>query len=306
MGHFLCCGSGQWLPALCIGVGMQGEKRSISHLAQCAICAGLLCAFWGVSGPAMAGGEDYEIGVAFGVDSVSVFRGQKSSSLNPSVSTIVTVRRGDFYGGMFVTPSKIAGEIRPFVLGYVGYGSSIGELDWDVGARYYSFPDSSDFVIDLDNDGIPENVGRKGFYEGLAGASFPIGEATLSANVFYSPNVFGETGGALYISSGLNIPIGAEFDLRGTISFSEFSNDLFNEDYADYSVGLYREFFGLDMFLRYSDTLGFPGADDRVLVFGVEKSWTLASSNKDRDQHYRKIHNNLVIDKSQILGVGRH
>ncbi|NOX94749.1 MAG: hypothetical protein GXP04_06515 [Alphaproteobacteria bacterium] len=285
---------------------MLGEKRNILHMVQCAFCAWMLGVSWGAPGPAWAGGEDYDIGVAFGVDSVSVFRGQKSSSLNPSVSAIVTVERGDFFGGMFVTPSKIAGEVRPFVLGYVGYGSSIGEFDWNVGGRYYSFPDSSDFVIDLDKDGIPENVGRKGFYEGLVGASIPIGEATLSANVFYSPNVFGETGGAVYISGGLKIPIGAEFDLRGTIGFSEFANDLFNEDYMDYAIGIHREFIGLDMFLRYSDTLGFPGVDDRVLVFGVEKSWTLASSDKDRDRRNRKIHNNMAIDKSQIHGVGRH
>ncbi len=246
--------------------------------------------------------EDYKIDAAFGVDSVGVFRGAKSTSLNPSVSASIFIERGDAFGGMFTTPSKIAGEIRPFVLGYVGYGSSIEDFDWSVSARYYAFPDSRVFVIDLDDDGIPENVGRKGFFEGVVNAGFSIGTLDFSAGVFYSPNGFGDTGEALYLSSSVKTEIGKGVTLRGYLNRSEFANDLYNTDYTDYSVGLYREILGMDMFLRYSNTSGLPSAQNSVVVFGIEKSWTLASTDKARKRRFRKIRNDLVFDKALIRG----
>jgi uncharacterized protein (TIGR02001 family) len=289
----------------CLGAGMQASKRCHLCTVQNIVRVWSVVLSWGVFGSAWAGASDYEINAALGVDSVSVFRGQKSTTLNPSVSGIVTVERGDMFGGMFIAPVSISGEVTPFVLGYGGYASSVGVLDWNVGARYYAFVGSSDFVIDLDRDGMPENVGRKGFYEGFFGAAIPLGEATLSASVFYSPNVFGETGGAYYFSGGVDVPLGAEFELRGKVSASEFTNNRFNNDYLDYAVGVYRGFFGFDMFLRYSDTIGLSGSDDRVVVFGIEKSWTVMSSHRDHERRNRKIRNELVMDKSQFLGA-RH
>lgn len=246
--------------------------------------------------------EDFKIDASLGVDTVGVFRGAKSTSLNPSVGASVFIERGDFFGGMFTTPSKIAGEIRPFVLGYAGYGSSIGELDWSVSGRYYAFPDSRVFVIDLDNDGIPENVGRKGFFEGAFNVGFPVGPLDFTGGAFYSPNGFGDTGGALYLSSSVKTEIGWDVTLRGYLNRSEYENDLYNTDYTDYSVGLYREVLGFDLFLRYSNTSGLPNAKNRAVVFGIEKTWTLASTEKSRERRYRKIRNDLVFDKALIRG----
>ncbi len=246
--------------------------------------------------------EDFKIDVALGVDTVGVFRGAKSKSLNPSVGASIYIERGDFFGGMFTTPSKIAGEIRPFVLGYAGYGSSIGEFDWSLSGRYYAFPDSRVFVIDLDDDGIPENVGRKGFFEGAFNVGFSIGTLDFTGGIFYSPNGFGDTGRALYLSSSVKTEIGWDVTLRGYVNRSEYANDLYNTDYTDYSVGLYREFLGMDLFLRYSNTTGLPNAENRAVVFGIEKTWTLASTEKSQERRFRKIRNDLVFDKALIRG----
>ncbi|MHA7871855.1 MAG: TorF family putative porin [Hyphococcus sp.] len=260
------------------------------------------------AGPAYAAellndGPGYEIAASFAVDSVGVFRGQKSTSLNPTVGASLTIERGDVYGGVFATPTKIAGEVRPLVLGYGGYGSSIGDLDWNVGARYYAFPDSSVFAIDLDSDGTPENVGRRGFFEGVAGLGYSAGPVDLACTVLYSPDVFGETGGAAYIVASAKAPLPYDVDLRVQVARSEFAEERFNDEYTDYAVGLYREVFGINMFVRYSDTVGRAGFDDRVLVFGFETSWTLASSDRNQARAMRKIRNTIRPDKTLFLRV---
>lgn len=254
---------------------------------------------------AIADDGDYEVSAAFAVDSIGVFRGQKSTSLNPTVSATLSIEVGDAYAGVYATPTKIAGETRPLVLGYGGYGFDTGPFDWTVGARYYAFLDSSDFVIDLDKDGNPENVGRKGFFEGYVGAGVEIGGIDVTANVFYSPDIFGETGPAAYIIGALKAPLIYEIDLRAQIGRSEFADIRLNSEYTDYAVGLYREVAGIDVFVRYSDTLGVDGVDDRVLVVGFEKSWTLLSSDARRERAQRKILNTIVFDKSLFVRANR-
>lgn len=260
--------------------------------------AGLFLFFCAHPDTVIAGGGDYEISAAFGVDSVGVFRGQKSTTLNPTVSGSLSFEVGDAYGGVYTTPTKIAGETRPLVLGYGGYSFETGAIDWAAAARYYAFPDSSDFVIDLDADGIPESVGRKGFLEGFVGAGFTIYDIDFSGNIFYSPNIFGETGAGAYIVGAVKAPTVYGVELRAQVGRSEFADDLLNNEYTDYAIGLYREVRGIDVFIRYSDTLGVEGVDDRVLVVGFEKSWTLLSRDDRRKHERRKILNNIVVDKT--------
>lgn len=282
---------------------MSGDLPLTKHIAIAGVCLCIWAGALSASTHAYADETEYEVGALIYADSRGVFRGQKSKALPPAIGAALTFEYGDFYSGAYAEPVKIAGELTPLVLAYAGYGSSIEDFDWTIGGRYYAFPGSSDFVIDLDSDGNPENVGHKGFYEIVGGASYPIGDVDLSASVFYSPNVFGETGGSVYVSSAVTVPLGNEFDLVGRLSFSEFAKDEFNDDYMDYSIGVYREFFGLDMYLRYSDTVGLGVSDDRVLVFGISKSLTLASSDLRRERRHRKVRN-LVIDKSLFFGGG--
>ncbi|NOX83224.1 MAG: hypothetical protein GXP06_09620 [Alphaproteobacteria bacterium] len=236
-------------------------------------------------------GDEFAIMAGLGVVTVSVFRGVKSIKLNPSVYGFIEIERGDIYGGMVTTPSSIAGEIRPFVLGYGGYAPSVGAFDFNIGARYYAFPASSPFDFDLDADGVIDHSGRKGFYEGFAGATREFGKLQVRARAFYAPNVFGETGGAAYANARVRAPIAHGFDVRADFGVSAFERSQFNDDYVDYSVGIFKTLHGFDMFVRYSDTSGLAGSDDRVVVFGIEKAWSLAEDAAKHSYLRRKIRN---------------
>ena len=247
--------------------------------------------------------DDYTLTAALGVDSNAVFRGQKSTKLNPSVYAVLDFERGPFYTGLQATPSSIQGEIRPFVLLYIGYTPEIGAFDGNIGARYYTFPGSSDFEFDLDDDGVTDHAGKKGFYEFNAGVSRTIKDVNFNVRAFYAPNIFGETGGAFYVNSRVKAPLGSGFELRGDVGVSSFSKDQFNDDYVHYGVGVYKSAFGLDFYLRYTDTSGRAGVNDRIVSVGIEKAWTLAEGGGRAGYLRRKIRNRSWRDDKHSLGV---
>ncbi len=249
-------------------------------------------------------GDDIIVTGILGVDSISAFRGVKSTKLNPSFYAVLEIESGDLVGGMWTSPSSIAGEVRPMVVGYVNYSlPSVAKFDAIVGVRYYAFIASSDFGFDLDSDGIADHVGRKGFIESFASLSRNVGKVNLRTRVYYAPDVFGETGGALYVSSRIKMPLGEGFSISADVGINEFEREQFNDEYVDYGVSVFKSVFGLDLYLRYSDTVGLAGSDNSLVAFGIEKAWTLAASDRKRDYIRRKIRNRDWTGDKAIFGI---
>lgn len=256
-----------------------------------------------ISSTAAGDRSTYEVTAVLGVDSTSVFRGTKSQKLNPSVYGVFEIERGEIYGGIYASPTSIQNELTSLLVGYWGYTQSVAGVDWTVGGRYYSFPGTSDFAFDLDNDGTPEKIGRKGLLEVYLKAKKSLGPVTVAMAGNFSPDTFGETGKAYYVVGSADIDIGDGFELRGHLGRSLHEDQIYNDNYTDYAAGVYKSLFGLDLFLRYSNTAGLAGADNSVFVFGVEKAWTVASSEIDYDRYLRhKIRNDIRIDKLLLRG----
>ena len=247
-------------------------------------------------------GEDIFVTAILGVDSVSAFRGVKSTKLNPSVYANLEIERGEVYGGIFTNPTSIKGEVRPLVVTYLNYAPDTGPFKPTIGARYYAFVASSDFGFDLNGDGVDDHVGRKGFFEAYAALSRNIGKLNLRTQAYYAPDVFGETGGSLYVKTRVKVPVGHGFSVQADFGVSEFERDQFNDDYVDYGVSVYKSVKGFDLYLRYSDTSGLAGSDDRLLAFGIEKSWNVAATDKKRAYLRRKIRNPDWRGGKEIFG----
>ena len=279
-----------------------GRHRTIHAAARLACVWGFAAAALGLGAGPRA--EDYAVGIIGGADSVSVYRGGRSRDLNPSPFAVLEIEYGDMLGGVFMTPTKIAGEVRPLTVGYLQYRPRIKNWRVFVGSRYYSFLGSSDFDFDIDNDGVIDKSGRKGFYEADLGLRryFNHGEATVRA--FYSPNVFGETGGALYATVSGKLLLGGDWSLRGHVGVSEFENLQYNDDYWDYAAGVYTSFKGFDVFVRYSDTAGLSGPSNRIVVVGFERYFSVKSSGSGGEPSFEKILNDLIIDKAFLAQAG--
>ena len=248
--------------------------------------------------------EDITVTGVLGVDSRGAFRGVKSTKLNPSVYAVLEIEYGDLVGGMYTNASSIAGEIRPLVVSYVNYSlPTVAKFDAIVGVRYYAFIASSDFGFDLDSDGIVDHVGRKGFFESFGSVSRDIGKVNLRTRVYYAPNVFGETGGSLYVSSRVKMPLGKGFSISADVGVNEFEREQFNDEYIDYGVSIFKSLFGFDLYLRYSNTSGLAGTDDEMVAVGIEKAWTLAQTDQKGDYIRRKIKNRDLIGDKAILDL---
>lgn len=247
-----------------------------------------------------AAAEDYELTGAAGLDSRASYRGALSGGFRPAAHAYLELVRGEMLAGVFANPVKIQGETGALVLSYASWKPSIGKIDLEIGARRYWFPGSSDFTYDVDRDGVVDHAGRKGLFEAQAGIRRKFNGGRLHLRAFYTPDGFGETGPAWYVNGEGRAAIAYGFEARGAVGASRFSNPLYNDDYVDYRAGLYKSALGFDIYVRYSDTAGLGGRDNRAVVFGIEREFTLAASAGSERRRFEKIRNDWIVDKSLI------
>ncbi|MFN0024966.1 MAG: TorF family putative porin [Parvularculaceae bacterium] len=252
---------------------------------------------------AAARAADFDVTAALGLETTGAFRGVKSRKLNPSVYGYVEMTYGEGLFGLFSNPVSIAGETNALVLGYALWKPSFAGFDFEAGGRYYAFPDSNDFTFDLDNDGDVDHRGRKGLFEAQGGIRRKFEGGRVHVRAFYTPDGFARTGPAWYVNNEVRADLPFGFEARGAVGVSRFADARFNDNYIDYDAGLYKSLFGFDMFVRYSDTSGLPGADNSIVVFGIERALSLVSSMSCEDPRFEKIRNDWRIDKARLAIV---
>ncbi len=275
---------------------MRGNSQGTARAAAAAALIGAFAA----AGAARA--EDYELVGAIGLETNGAFRGTLGDGFRPASYGYVEFARGEWLAGVFANPVKIQGETGPLILSYAEWKPSACKLDFEIGGRRYWFPGSSDFTYDFERDGIIDHAGAKGLFEAIAGVRRRFDGGRLHLRVFYTPDGFADTGGGWYVNGEARKTITHGFEARAAIGASRYENALYNDDYIDYRIGVHKSALGFDMFLRYSDTAGLGGRDNSAVIFGIERSFTLASSDRDGRRRFDKILNDWQIDKS-LLGL---
>ena len=143
---------------------------------------------------------------------------------------------------------------------YAGVGGEFSnKIGWDLGAIYYSYPDSSD-ADDGDYD----------FTEVYGSLSYDFGPAAVTGGLAYSGDFFGSTGDSLYTSVDVDIPLPSDFALGLHYGNQDIDD---SDDYNDWKIGLSKSLAGFDFALDYTDTdiNNSDIADDRF-VFTISKS----------------------------------
>lgn len=247
-------------------------------------------------------GEGPVIDVSFGVgmETTGAFRGVRSRDLNPAVYGYAEFWYENFYLGGYTNPVRIAGDKGPLVVSYIGYNPRWGDVAIDIGVRNYAFVGIENIPIDEDGDDQPDRLGNLGLFEGKVAVTKYFSSGRVSARFFVTPDMLGETGAAYYLSTEARKKLPEGFELRADISASLYDDKRFHNDYADYGVSLHKSLGGFDMFVRYSDTAGLPGPDNRLFVFGIEKSFGIYSSDSALERRMRKIYNSDDFPKSLI------
>jgi uncharacterized protein (TIGR02001 family) len=253
---------------------------------------------------APAAAAAFVVDLTAGVESTSVFRGYRAQRLNPNPYLGLDLEYAAAYAGLYAGPVAFGEETNVFLYAYGGYAPGLSGVDFDLGLGVYAFPDSRVFEFDVDGDGAADHAGRKGLVEPYAGAERRFGPATLSLFGFFTPETLGESGAASYLRAETEIAGPRGFALVAGYGRSRFKDDRLNDDYDDWSVALEKSVLGFDVRLRYSDTVGAPGPDNRTLALVVERPFRLFSSDGRRASLGEKIRNRFGFDKCR-LGAAR-
>lgn len=160
----------------------------------------------------------------------------------------------------------------------LGYSSSVGDVDYDVGVMRYFYPGADDKFGD-DGTGTIVKGNTLSYNEIYASVGYK--GATFGMN--YSDDYFNESGKFLYTYAGYELELME--NLTGSVHVgynklfdeTEALNNFGTEEYIDYSVGVNYAYSGLDFGLAYVGVDGdgkdaFDGFVNKV-VFSVAKSF---------------------------------
>lgn len=190
-----------------------------------------------------------------GITSDYVFRGISKSDEDPAVSGGLRYQAGNgFYAGLW--DSTIDFDGNPRWLGtdadspewedvdlelqtFIGFRRSFAtDWAWDVQAKRYLL---HEFGIDrFDND----------YNEYSLGLSW---RDLVSAGVAYSNDVFNMDGDGIYYSLAGAFPLENDFAVEASVGYYDL-DDVFDESYTDWSLGVSKGYRGFDFDLAYHDT----------------------------------------------------
>jgi uncharacterized protein (TIGR02001 family) len=245
-------------------------------------------------------GTHFAVTLTLALESTSAFRGYRARRLNPNPSAALDIEYAAAYAGLFAAPVAFGADTNALLYGFAGYAPSLAGVNFDFGAGYYAFPDSTQATFDVDGDGVVDHSGGKGLFEAYGGLARAFGPIELSGLVFYSPNSFGESGPGFYGRAEAEATLPEGFGLTLGYGLSRFNDDILNDDYDDWSASLSRDVLGLSLTLRYSDTVGALGPDNRTFALVVEAPFTLLSSGGRRARMEEKLRNRWIVEKDRL------
>ena len=195
-----------------------------------------------------------------------VFRGITQTDDGPAIQGGFDYGQNIFYAGVWGSSIDFGDDTTMELDLYAGLSPTYNTVTFDVGFIYYAYPDSPELA-----------TGTQNFLEVYVGASAPVGPIEIGGTVAYSPEFYGEIGGAFYYQATAALDLSEETGIEGLVfdvsyGFSRFEDGLLGDDYDDYSVGVSVTAAGLDLGLRYYGTSGLSSNDDHI-SFTVSKSF---------------------------------
>jgi uncharacterized protein (TIGR02001 family) len=195
-----------------------------------------------MSGAAFAqDGEVFDFSFNVGAATDYVFRGVSQTDENYQIfGGVDATVYGIGYVGAWVSNVDFGPNTSDIEYDlYAGVKPTLGVATLDLGVVYYGY-------------GNQPNGASYDYVEWKAGASAPVGPATVGAVLFYSPEFFGETGEATYVEVNAAVPVAEKVTVSGALGHQTVEGPF---DYTTWNLGVgyaLNDTVGLD--LRYHDT----------------------------------------------------
>jgi uncharacterized protein (TIGR02001 family) len=205
-----------------------------------------------MGGSALAQDEPaVDVSFNLGVASDYVFRGVSQTDEGIQVFGGADVTSGILYAGVWASNVDFLDTTDAEVDLYAGVRPTAGPVALDFGAIYYAYIDEP--------SGADYN-----YWEFKAAGSVPVGQATLGAAMFYSPDFTGAGADeGLYYEVNAAMPLSDKASLSGAIGHQDIEIDGGGDvDYTTWNVGIgyaITDQVGLD--IRYWDTDDAPFGD---------------------------------------------
>ena len=195
------------------------------------------------------------------VSSDYIFRGISQTKGKPAVNGGIDATAGMFYASAWLSNVDFGpSEADPdndtnleYDL-YAGIAPVVSGIDLDIGVIRYGYvnsPSDANFT----------------FWEGKIGAYKTIGDATIGAEFYYSPEFFGETGQAYYYEASAAYVLPIKATISGAIGYQDLEEEKAGiTGYTTWNLGLtypLNDHFGIDV--RYS------GTDSKATDFYTDK-----------------------------------
>lgn len=204
----------------------------------------------------MAQAQDVSFNI--GATSDYVFRGYSQSDEGPAVFGGADATYGSFYAGVWASTVDFGDGTDAEIDVYGGWRPSYGAVSFDFGFIYYGYV------------GAPSGVDYD-VLEFKAAASVPVGQATLGAAAYWTPDAADVTGAddALYIEINAALPVTDSLTISGALGQQSFNDDLLGDvDYATWNAGVtWAATSAIAVDLRYYDTdVDSPFSDERGAI----------------------------------------
>ena len=237
----------------------------MKHLKLALLAATAICG----AGVATSASADTTWAFNAGIASDYVFRGIDQTSFRSEGEIFggVDLTVNQFYAGTWLSntgPSNDRGLEYDL---YAGWRPTAGGLNWDIGAIFYGYSDSSGGFVSSAYNTV----------ELRAGATLPIGSGTIGGVVFWSPDFSGTSTNAEYAELNASYTFSNHASISGAVGRQFLDSGFYGIDgYTTWNVGVtypITSHIGVD--LRYVD------ADNKAEAFtGLPQNQNIVATLK--------------------------
>ena len=200
--------------------------------------------------PPAAGAQSLHVSANVALSTDYVFRGVSQTFGDPAISGGFDIDTGSWSAGTWGSSVDFGNGTSMELDLYGGYSKSLANTDFRLGFIAYLYPDSPD-------PGFPDG---QNFVEFNAGASQKLGPATLDVSYAYSPDYFGNTGKAGYLSLDLAVPLNTRVSISAGYATQDYYQKAKGGDpYSDMNGGITFSLGGFDLDVRYHDAFSLAG-----------------------------------------------
>ena len=94
----------------------------------------------------------------------------------------------------------------------------------------------------------------------------------MSVKISYSPDFYGETDEAYYVEGGLAYAVSGQTSVDVHFGDSQYKDDVNNDDYSDYNIGVTTSYEWFDLDVRYWDTQSLSSSQDGSFIISISGS----------------------------------